>query len=556
MLKIKEYNIHNLDLSKNRSRYKTTCPNCSEDRKKSNEKCLTIDKPGEWFKCNHCGWKGKLHSYERMDKIEYKKPKPHLKKPSSKIVRWFEEKRKISKATLDKLKITEGEEYMPQVGKERNVICYNYYLNNELINIKYRDGEKNFKMVSGAMLIPYNMDSIIDQDEVVMVEGENDVAAYIESGVENVISVPNGAVKEGKTDLTFLSNVIEYLQGKKFILSFDDDEAGRKLTEDVAAFLGKNNCYTVNHRGKKDANELLIEYGNLILPTVVAEKEPFPVSGIITLSQMEKRMDDLYVNGIKTGESTGIDWIDPHFRWVRGWIYLFSGYPAHGKSTFLAWLLVNKAKSDSWRFAIFSPEEANAARFYMKLIEAYARESTVPEHHNYMSRDVYEEAKVFINHHFFYIYPDDDHSIDKIDEKFEHLIKTENIDGTLVDPFNQLDRPDRNTRSDLYISEYCRRRKRFATKYNTVDITVEHPRTPKDPEIARQHPNMFNIHEGLTWGKKMDVIATIHRPKKHEDFTDTGVDILFDKIKDHDVGGEPALIQMKHLRAKKTYVPA
>ena len=51
-------------------------------------------------------------------------------------------------------------EYMPQVSKERQVICFNYYRDGELINIKYRDGEKIFKQVKDAEKIFYGLDDI------------------------------------------------------------------------------------------------------------------------------------------------------------------------------------------------------------------------------------------------------------------------------------------------------------------------------------------------------------------------------------------------------------
>jgi hypothetical protein len=41
-------------------RYYTTCPRCSKDRRKKNDKCLgvTLDAEGVRFGCNHCGWTG------------------------------------------------------------------------------------------------------------------------------------------------------------------------------------------------------------------------------------------------------------------------------------------------------------------------------------------------------------------------------------------------------------------------------------------------------------------------------------------------------------------
>lgn len=41
-----------------------------------------------------------------------------------------------------------------------NVICFNYFRDGILVNTKFRTGDKHFKLISGAELPPYNMDSI------------------------------------------------------------------------------------------------------------------------------------------------------------------------------------------------------------------------------------------------------------------------------------------------------------------------------------------------------------------------------------------------------------
>ena len=47
---------------------------------------------------------------------------------------------------------------MPQLDKEANTIQFNYFQENELINIKYRGPKKSFKLHKGAKLILYGLD--------------------------------------------------------------------------------------------------------------------------------------------------------------------------------------------------------------------------------------------------------------------------------------------------------------------------------------------------------------------------------------------------------------
>ena len=48
----------------------TICPQCSHTRKKSNDKCLSVNLDKQVWRCNHCNWSGFLKN--SMKKIEYK----------------------------------------------------------------------------------------------------------------------------------------------------------------------------------------------------------------------------------------------------------------------------------------------------------------------------------------------------------------------------------------------------------------------------------------------------------------------------------------------------
>ena len=144
----------------------------------------------------------------------------------TKVEGWFKS-RGISKTTLNNLRISEGKEWMPQTGQSENTIRFNYFMGDQLINIKYRDGRKNFKLFKGAEKIFYNINSIVGYDFCVIVEGEMDVLAFHEAGVKNVISVPNGATLNSN-NLDYLDNCIDYFEDKtKIVLAVDADEAGQ-----------------------------------------------------------------------------------------------------------------------------------------------------------------------------------------------------------------------------------------------------------------------------------------------------------------------------------------
>ena len=211
---IDNFNQHGLEVGKTQG----ICPTCSHTRKPENKKakCASYDWERGLGTCHNCNTSFQLHTYKRKGNSEkvYIRPEQSLApNMSEKVESWFKE-RGISSASIRDLNVTTGEEYMPQTGKSENTIQFNYYMGDQLINVKYRDGRKNFKLYKGAEKIFYNINSIIGYDACVIVEGEIDVLAMHEAGVKNVISVPNGATLNSN-NLDYLDNCIDYFDDKE-----------------------------------------------------------------------------------------------------------------------------------------------------------------------------------------------------------------------------------------------------------------------------------------------------------------------------------------------------
>ena len=191
---IESFNQYGLEEGKTQG----ICPLCSSNRKppKQKLKCASYDWHTGLGTCHNCNTTFQLHTYKRKgDNIkEFIRPVNENISPvkNTKVEDWFKS-RGINKNTLQTLKISEGLEWMPQTGKEENTIKFNYFIGNDLINIKYRDGRKNFKLFKGAEKIFYNINSIVGYNSCIIVEGEMDVLSFHEAGIRNVVSVPNGA---------------------------------------------------------------------------------------------------------------------------------------------------------------------------------------------------------------------------------------------------------------------------------------------------------------------------------------------------------------------------
>ena len=566
---------------------KCKCPQCSDGRKNKNDKPLSVNiTTGEW-NCHNCGWKGNVRAFERKrENKKYEKPDANMLKNielKETVTKWFED-RGVSRGTLDKFMIFSKKEWMPQTQKEENCICFPYFRDGSMVNVKYRDGAKNFKMTKDAELIFYNLQAIGERKKVIITEGEIDCMSAYEAGfgvdpdvdqetgeVKNspycdyaVVSVPNGASK-GNQRLEYLDNCADWFIGlHEIIIATDGDEAGKMLRDELVRRLGVERCSIINYpieecvstkeglkRRCKDLNEVLSHLGKDVVYNTIINAEPIPVDGVYYLEDIFESMVENFKKGIQLAPPTRFKDMDEYFRWKKGDITLVTGYGNHGKSFFMLQLMLTKSIWDGWKWAIFSPENFPANDFYDDIIEMY-----VGKWLNNMSLEEYERACVFIDEHIFYVYPDDGHDINSINEKFRHLILKKGVDGVMVDPFNQLDSNQKAyQREDQYLSEVLKDVKRFALLNNVAYVIVSHPKNPNyQQDKSLPVVDSYDISGGAMWANKSDQILSYYRPNFHIDKNSPEVDIYVQKLKRKRTGGKLGYFPLKLDWSKKRYI--
>ena len=422
-------------------------------------------------------------------------------------------------------------------------------------------------MVKDAELIFYNLPSIGEKKFCIITEGEIDCMSAYESGFganENIsdegeflnenfskwaiVSVPNGASK-GNQRLDYLDNCSDWFLGfHEIVIATDGDDAGQSLKDELIRRLGVERCKVISYpleecvpidnnmkRRCKDFNEVLMYLGKDVLINCVENAEFIPVDGIYYLDDIFPSMIDNFRNGIQLAPTTHFREMDEYFRWKKGEINLCTGYGNHGKSFFMLQLMLTKSIHDGWKWAVFSPENYPANDFYDDIVEMY-----VGKWLNLMSEEEYTEACYFIDRHIFYVYPEDEHDLNSIHEKFRHLILKKGIDGVLIDPFNQLDHNQKPyQREDLYLMEVFKDIKRFALlNYVSYNI-VAHPKNPTyGNDKSLPVVDMYDIAGGAAWGNKMDNIISYYRPNFHNDKNDPNVQIYVQKLKRKRTGGK------------------
>jgi len=528
------------------------CPLCSSDRQSKNQKanCASYDWERGLGTCHNCNKTFQLHTYQRKgasDKVYVRPETPEvIKEVSSKVEDWFKQ-RGISKETLKSLKVTEGNEFMPQTGKLENAIHFNYYMGGQLINIKYRDGRKNFKLYKGAEKVFYNIDSIIGYEYAIIVEGEMDALSLHEAGIENVVSVPNGATLNNN-NLDYLDNCIDYFTDKeKIIIAVDNDPAGQALQSELVRRLGAEVCYLVNFEDCKDPNEYLLKYGKEKLAQRITKAKPVPLENVTTFKDIEGEITDFVENGFKPGFQVGLPNFDSIFSTYTGQFITVTGIPSSGKSDFVDQMVVGYNNLYQWKTAFASPENAPTYLHAHKLMRKVWGAMPTKED---IGTDKWNQIADHINDNFLFI-DMEKYSLESVLRKGAELVKRKGIKCLVIDPFNKVRSNDASGDVNVYTLEYLSKIEIFAKKYDVLVIVVAHPtKMYKDANGKIEEPTMYNIKGGGEWYD-----ASYHGLLVHRDYINKTVKAKVLKVKFQNLGENGAEAHFKWEHKSGSFIP-
>ena len=563
MTTFRDYGIE-IPYGKSSGKLKTFCPQCHDSRTDKRDKSLSVDLDKQVWNCHYCGWSGHLidnteesrrkwmeqqpwfNAQIRHSKPTYKKPEARpLAKMSAKALKWFES-RGISESTLTACKVGEGLEWMPQKNGQANTVQFNYYLDGELVNTKFRTGDKCFKMVSGARLIPYLIDNIRGQKECIITEGEMDALSFYEIGLHNVVSVPNGA----NANLDYLDDFIEsHFDDKEIIyIASDTDSKGVLLRDELLRRFGAERCRVLEYgEGCKDANEHLMKYGRESLLQVVKNAPEIKIEGVFTVSDFEDSLDSIFEHGLQQGVTIGHPNFDRLCSFETKRLCIVTGIPSSGKSEFIDEIAERLNIRYGWRFAYFSPENAPLAYHASKLIEKFTgkhfNSRTLPPNE-------YRLVKEHLEKDFYFISPKEDYRLTTILERAKFLVRRRGIKCLVIDPFNRLDDENEGDSETKYISKLLDNLTNFAQRHDILIILMAHPaKPPRTHDAATEAPTLYDISGSAHFYNKTDFGIVVHRNR-----VENTVEVHVQKVKFRHLG-EVGTALFKYNLNNGRYVP-
>lgn len=332
------------------------CPYCKAIGK-DNEDKFSISLDTGQFHCKRakCGAHGNMitlakdfgydlgrdiSEYYGLRVVKYRRPKkvPEFS-PNEQVFDFFKD-RGISREIVQKYHVEYSKDEshkdtiaIPFITEKQEIECVKY---RKMHFDKTKDKNKEW-FVENCKPILFGMGQCKDFGTLVITEGQMDAMALAESGVDNPVSVPNGA-----NGFTWIPHCWDWVNKFDRIIVFGDCENEKiTLVDEIAKRFAQKLVFKIreiDYKGCKDANEILLAYGKeAILEAIENAQE---------VSQEEiKDMSLVGTFNIEDAEkvSSGFEELDKAMGGglVFGSLTVLTGKRGEGKSTFASMIVSN-----------------------------------------------------------------------------------------------------------------------------------------------------------------------------------------------------------------------
>lgn len=509
------------------------CPVCSPHRQSEHrhDKTMrvTIDDKGVVAHCHHCQMDAVMsHRYDRGDRasprpaprdenvVDLHEPRTPAKnladfKPLTETGLAYLASRGIGAEVASLYGVVSGRRYFPPRGGEEGGtmegVGFRYEEGEKHVATKWRSPEGKCFVADGAPRTLWGP-RVLPGEDLILTEGEIDAMSVFQAAGIKAKSLPNGATDNASpnTRFTFLDASYEEIKAAgRVILFLDNDAPGRATQKEIARRIGRARCWRVNlPEGVKDANDALRSLGQDGLAALVKAAEPWPVEGLVRPSEFRQQVRDLRRNGMPRGVSTGIPALDPYLSIMPGMLYVVTGRPGAGKSTFIDQMEVAIADRLGWHWtnaSFESPGHYHIAR----LISQKTRQRFAE-----LDEAVIERTQDWIDDHFAMLTSDGMVSIDSVLERAEASVMRYGSKGLVIDPYNFIRDQGREADTE-FANEVVAKCKMFAQSRDVAVFIVAHPSKPQNNVGQDWAPGGYNISGSANFFNRADFGITVAR---------------------------------------------
>ncbi len=257
------------------------------------------------------------------------------------------------------------------------------------------------------------------------------------------------------------------------------------------------------------------------------------IEGVYRAKDLTESIWDLYNGKSQKRYHCGFTSLDNYFKIIKPSFILMTGTPNSGKSSLTFEIALRTSREHSFKYLIFSPESSAQVNL-KRLIEKYCQKPFDKMFHNRADETEVLEAIEYIHEHFLFVDKKEDApDIDWILDKARKCHEAYDIDGMILDPYNEINSERANIREDEHISSLISKIKRFNRETNTFTFLVAHPtKQIRSADGLFTVNSLYDVSGSAHWNNKADVGIIVTR-----DYENSCTNVRVAKIREIDVQG-------------------